>query len=462
MPRGKAKPPKADSSQPLPNFRGKLKVMDAKTITIEMEDHRVLDFRRTDKTKFYKNGDELKKPNFAVGDQVSVEGPEDSEGYLTAVNVYWEKSGGAAAPDATATPDAPNTSAGTKTTEKTENATAAAPERATEMAPPPAKADADDPGRPKLQRGRPADPAREHAPDIPADSTPPAAQPPQQVAVNRPEAATTGSLGGTTNSSGAPTVMRNEDEDVRVLQRPTDQLIKKAADAALTFTETLPDYFCQEIMTRYQSESHPASWQPIDVLKVTVVYEQGKEDYRDLTINGKATKKKLEESGGAWSTGEFGTVLIDLFSPATAADFHYRRDERIAGVNAKVYDYSVKRENSHWVIHQGAQTYDPAYKGSVWIDPSTSRVLRIEMQALNFPDEFPADHIESATDYEYIRIGDTSKFLLPVHAETLGCQRGTNFCSRNTIDFRLYHKYSGESNISFGDVKDSKDTKDKK
>jgi len=182
------------------------------------------------------------------------------------------------------------------------------------------------------------------------------------------------------------------------------------------------------------------------------VYQQGKEDYRDVTINGKAIKKNIEQLDGAWSTGEFGTILIDLFSPATAADFHYSRDSRSGGVSAKVYDFSVVRERSHWQISMAAQTFDPPYKGSVWIDPATARVLRIEMQAYGFPDAFPTDHVESATDYQYTRLGDAKQYLLPVHAENLSCQRGSNFCSRNVIDFRNYHKYTGESTITFGDT----------
>jgi hypothetical protein len=61
--------------------------------------------------------------------------------------------------------------------------------------------------------------------------------------------------------------------------------------------------------------------------------------------------------------------------------------------------------------------------------------------------------VESATDYEYTRLGDTKQYLLPVHSETLSCQRGTSYCSRNAIDFRNYHKYSGDSTITFGDPK---------
>jgi len=196
-------------------------------------------------------------------------------------------------------------------------------------------------------------------------------------------------------------------------------------------------------------------WNALDVVTMNVVYENGKEDYRDITVNGKP-KKSLEETGGAWSTGEFGTVLIDLFSPATAADFKFMRETRVNGISTKLYDFSVARENSHWSIHMGSQGYDPPYKGSVWIDPQTGRVMRIEMEAYGFPGSFPADHVESATDYQYIRLGDAKQYLLPVHAETLTCQRGSDICSRNAIDFRNYHKYSGESNITFGTPKDDK------
>ena len=65
--------------------------MDDKTITLELQDHREMQFKRNSKTKFFKNGDEVKSPKFAMGDQLSVEGPTDSQGFMTAVNVYWEK-----------------------------------------------------------------------------------------------------------------------------------------------------------------------------------------------------------------------------------------------------------------------------------------------------------------------------------------------------------------------------------
>jgi hypothetical protein len=35
----------------------------------------------------------------------------------------------------------------------------------------------------------------------------------------------------------------------------------------------------------------------------------------------------------------------------------------------------------------------------------------------------------------------------------LTCERGTNNCSKNVIDFRNYHKFEGESTIKYGDPK---------
>ena len=121
---------------------------------------------------------------------------------------------------------------------------------------------------------------------------------------------------------------------------------------------------------------------------------------------------------------------------------------RIAGHDAVIYDFEVDREHSHWHIQAPSQSVQPAYKGSVWLEKDTAEILRIEMQTYRMPKEFTFDKVESAVDYDYVRLGER-QFLLPVHAETLTCVRGTSNCSRNVIDFRNYRKYSGESTITF-------------
>ena len=207
---------------------------------------------------------------------------------------------------------------------------------------------------------------------------------------------------------------------------------------------------CQQFTTRYiRGGGGERGWRALDVVSANVVYENNKESYRNIMINGKPAKKSMEELPGSWSTGEFGTTLRSLLSRRTAADFRFRKESTVAGLNTRVYDYKVERLRSDWRIQLGSQAIIPGYSGRVWIDTKDARVLRIEMQADNIPEEFPLDKVEAANDYGFVRLGGVVDYLLPTHAENLSCQRGTDICSRKSIDFRNYHKYSGESTIVF-------------
>ena len=226
---------------------------------------------------------------------------------------------------------------------------------------------------------------------------------------------------------------------------PSEALIERARAAAYQFSQKLPNFICQEFMSRYVQKGRGEKTLQ-DLVSAEIVYEDGHESYRNVKLNNHPTDKPLQEIDGSWSTGEFASILLDLFHPRTHAQFRSGGASTIAGFSAQVYDFQVQSENSNWMLHVGSQDLAAAYQGSVWIDPSTARVLRIEMQARNLPSDFPTDQVETAVDYSYVRIGETS-VLLPVHAETLGCERGTSSCSHNTIDFRNYHEFKSEIKI---------------
>jgi hypothetical protein len=222
-------------------------------------------------------------------------------------------------------------------------------------------------------------------------------------------------------------------------------LIDRAREAAFQFSKKLPNFICQEFMSRFTQQGRGEKV-PQDLVSAEIIYEDGEESYRNVKINNRSTDKRLQDIDGSWSTGEFASSLLDLFDPASKAQFHSSRTSTASGIRAQVYDFQVRSENSHWRLQVGSQTVIAAYAGSVWVDPNTARVLRIEMQARNIPSDFPMDAVESAIDYSYVLVGEKS-FLLPVHAESLGCQRGSSFCSHNIIDFRNYHEFKGDIKI---------------
>jgi len=421
------------TSTPTKSLAGTLRKLTGAEVVIEAPDTRVISFQCSSTTKFYKNSAEAQPGVFHQGDQVTVEASEDDSGYYHAVSVTWQRAGSsedaARASEPVDVSPQPDSGDEPPVLRRAGSAPAAGPAPETPRAAvqpspeerpkiqaqsPPAKIGADDPGPPVLKRGAPA---RRRTVEPPSETA---------EAANVP---------GTAEAPVTPPA--------------PDTLIGKAREAADAFEQKLPNYVCEQMTTRFQSEGRPVRWSPVDVVSAEVVYEDGRERYRRIAVNGKATQKTMEQLGGSWSKGEFGSVLADLFSPATAAEFHPRRNDTIAGRHAEVYNFSVEQPRSHWTLYAPSQMVRPAFSGSVWIEPRTGRVLRIELQARRVPEGFPFNTVESAVDYQYVRLGDTQEFLLPVHAETLSCQRDSSFCVHNVIDFRNYHRYAGESTITY-------------
>ncbi len=226
----------------------------------------------------------------------------------------------------------------------------------------------------------------------------------------------------------------------------TSDIIRDAREAAYDFSEDLPNFLVQQVTTRYLGSRAVSNWTAMDVVTADVASVNGKEDYRNIKINGRAGDP---EKSGSWSTGEFQVTLDDILSPRTFAHFTLRGEERIADRTAWVFDLSVEQTNSHWtLVSQRGGEYNPAYRGAIWVDKESHRVLRIEQKAIGLPRDFAYDKAESTLVYGYVNIEGKS-YLLPIQSENVGCMTGTANCSRNVIEFRNYRKFSADSNVKF-------------
>jgi hypothetical protein len=229
---------------------------------------------------------------------------------------------------------------------------------------------------------------------------------------------------------------------------PDDDIIGAARDAADHLSDELPNFIVQQITTRYYSTVAPPQWRVLDVVTAEVASVDGKEDYRNIMVNGKPSNRAVEKTG-SWSTGEFQTTLDGLFNPYSAAAFRKSKDDILGGRPAYTYDFSVRLENSNWDIHApGGSKATPAYSGTVWIDKDSYNVIRIEEETGPLPASFPFDKAESVVEYGFVPI-DGKTYPLPVHSEILTCQRGSSTCTKNEINFRNYRKFAADSNVTF-------------
>ena len=74
-------------------------------------------------------------------------------------------------------------------------------------------------------------------------------------------------------------------------------------------------------------------WQAHDTISADLAYENGHENYTNIKVGSK-TAKSMEEVGGNWSTGEFASMLDEIFDPDSASHFpqdgagHHQRAQR--------------------------------------------------------------------------------------------------------------------------------------
>jgi hypothetical protein len=109
-------------------------------------------------------------------------------------------------------------------------------------------------------------------------------------------------------AAGAPaTAQQLEPEQARLLEQ--------AREAALRYSDSLPDFLCTEVVRRTQDAHGNGRWRDLDTLTVKLSYFGHREDYKLMEVDGKPTLLEYELVAGAVSTGEFGTRLYAVFDP---------------------------------------------------------------------------------------------------------------------------------------------------
>ena len=228
-----------------------------------------------------------------------------------------------------------------------------------------------------------------------------------------------------------------------------DPVVEKARENAKTLVLQLPNFLCKEEVKRYRNWPKHKQWQFEDTLSAEVLYS-GKtgEEYRDVRVDGQPTNKKWLELSGDISSGEFGSLLRGLLA-TRRTEYKFVKNDSVNGAPAREYSFQVSHAESDWTIMSEYQFIIPAYSGRLWFDQDSAFVLRVERHAEDIPSAFPISSVETEVSFGLVHLGPSETYLLPVHAETRACFKAPHECSRKTIDFRDYKKFTGESKIIF-------------
>ena len=226
------------------------------------------------------------------------------------------------------------------------------------------------------------------------------------------------------------------------------QILADITERALNYTKNLPNFICAQVTTRSFDPSGTESWHAEDKIQEQLSYVDGKEDYKVVLVNNlPVVNMKHEQLGGITSSGEFGTMLYQIFAPQTQTQFEWERWATLRGRRMYVFSFRVAQPNSDYSIyHQpSGRTIVAGYHGLVYADAESKQVMRIKMDCEGL-EAFPINQVSLTLDYAPTKISEQS-FVLPMAAEVRS--REGKMLGKNVMQFSLYRKFSSEATITF-------------
>ena len=155
------------------------------------------------------------------------------------------------------------------------------------------------------------------------------------------------------------------------------------------------------------------------------------------------------------SSGEFGSMLYDIFDAKTETQFDWERWTTWHGRRTYVFSFEVRKDRSRYDIYHGPSDRHivSAYRGSIYADMLTKNIMRIKMECVNLPADFPIQEASQDLQYEIAKIEDL-EFLLPAKSELNS--KESRYLVKNVTSYHLYHKFSVVDKITFDEIPDDK------
>ncbi|MBZ5606329.1 MAG: hypothetical protein LAO79_28910 [Acidobacteriia bacterium] len=207
-----------------------------------------------------------------------------------------------------------------------------------------------------------------------------------------------------------------------------------------------PNYTCVETVERSHRSGPTRKFELLDILRLEVALVDGKEMFGwPGAKNFQDTELRNIVTTGTFGNGNFALHARSIFAGGNAT-FDYRGVEE-EGLR---YDFHVPLLLSGYKIRVESAEAVVAYHGSIWADPDSLDVRRLEVIGEDIPLRLGLSAVSDRMEYAHAKIGD-GDFLLPGSSElTMTDLNGSE--RRNRVRFSSCRQFSGESVLTFDDA----------
>jgi hypothetical protein len=227
---------------------------------------------------------------------------------------------------------------------------------------------------------------------------------------------------------------------------PGDLLARARLENELLYTD-LQSFVCSEHMDRYQSHLNGEKSRQIDTVNAQVSFENGVENYSDVRQNNRP-RPALSSIPGAWSEGEFGTLLRQTRALLSSQPISVQASTDLDGSPAAMYSFDVAGQESPWELAIASKGYRVPFRTNVWVAKTSGQIMKIARVSTAIPPDSGISEIQWSVMLKPVDL-DGNKWLLPSSGEYSVLYENTKHREWNTISFSDYRRYASHSVIHF-------------
>jgi hypothetical protein len=235
-------------------------------------------------------------------------------------------------------------------------------------------------------------------------------------------------------------------EDAAAPATGADLLARVEIENELRYTD-LQSFVCNEHMDRFRGHLNGEDPRHIDTVTAQVSFENGVENYSEIQQN-KRLRTSMAEIPGAWSEGEFGTLLRQTRTLLSIRPAATQAAKGASGEAAVLYTLSVPGQESPWELIVDNKKFRVPFVTEVLVSQVNGRILKIKRTSTAMPDSFGISQIEWSVNLKPVLM-DGSEWLLPADGEYSILYAKTNRREWNEITFAGYHRYAATSVMHF-------------
>jgi hypothetical protein len=226
-----------------------------------------------------------------------------------------------------------------------------------------------------------------------------------------------------------------------------DEVLSKARAANESLYSSLQSFVCHERIDRFQGRLSAGMGRPIDTVNADLSFENGVEHYTDVRQNTRP-RGSLSDLPGAWSEGEFGTLLLQTETLLKTQPVSFQSSATVGDTAAAIYRFDVPEQISPWDLEVDGRHYRLPFRTDVWIATDTGEIVKIARTSLAIAPETHISALEWKVTLEPVELNG-KQWLLPKTGEYSVLYEQSNRREWNLMNFSNYRRYGSEVALRF-------------